>query len=91
MENNTQNNAENFQEKFIKNLRKKFQSTGSRMSMMLLMVDEIKLDKMKKENRVITFTEAVEELESEFNDMKMSIVNRERNIAMGEFMKGMGF
>jgi len=72
-------------------LRKKFQSTDGRMTLMMLMVEEIRLAKMKKLNKIVSYTDAVSELKNEFNDMYETILNREKNIAIQTVMKDFGF
>jgi hypothetical protein len=51
---------DDFEKLFIAEIRKKFQSQGGRMSMISLMMDEIKLDTMKTENRNVSNLETIE-------------------------------
>jgi len=79
----------NFEEMFIKEIRKKFQDKNSRMSMMLLMLEEVRLEKMQEKGKNISYYEAAETLTEEFNDVKDSIITRERKVIISDFMKKM--
>lgn len=72
-------------------LRKIFQNTSSRQRLLSLMIDEIRLNKMKEQQKNISYIKAAEELEQEFKDVKDSILYKERVEIVGSFMKDMGF
>lgn len=79
------------EEEIIAELRKKFQTSDSRASLMALMIQEIRLDLMKKKQHGVSFTEAAEVFMEEAKDVQEALVYKERQAVIHSTMKQFGF
>lgn len=68
-------------------IRSKFQTSKSRMEMFLLMLNEIKLEEMKKHKKDIPVFEIITILEDEFNDLKDNLLLQEKQKYFNSIME----
>ena len=78
--------TEEYREAFVKTMREKFQSSDGRQNLLLLMIDEIRLNIMKKTNKMMTYSEAADLFMEEVVDVTDAIKNRERSLAVKTMM-----
>ena len=74
-------------EEVIKHIRSMFQSYDSRSTLLKLMIEEVRLDLMKKRNKNVSYIEAAEVIVEEATDLKDAIFNNE----VRSIMSGFGF
>lgn len=74
-------------EEVIKHIRSMFQSYDSRSTILKLMIEEVRLDLMKKRNKNVSYIEAAEVIVEEATDLKDVIFNNE----VRSIMSGFGF
>lgn len=74
-------------EEVIKHIRSMFQSYDSRSTLLKLMIEEVRLDLMKKRNKNVSYIEAAEVIVEEATDLKDVIFNNE----VRSIMSGFGF
>jgi len=76
-----------FEEKFIEEIRKKFQNSESRINMLSVMIDEIKLQQMQEKQRNVPYMDAIEVLQEEFEYAASSKVS----LDVSQVLKDFGF
>lgn len=74
-------------EEVIKHIRSMFQSYDARSTLLKLMIEEVRLDLMKKRNKNVSYIEAAEVIVEEATDLKDVIFNNE----VRSMMSGFGF
>lgn len=74
-------------EEVIKHIRSMFQSYDSRSTLLKLMIEEVRLDLIKKRNKNVSYIEAAEVIVEEATDLKDVIFNNE----VRSIMSGFGF
>lgn len=74
-------------EEVIKHIRSMFQSYDARSTLLKLMIEEVRLDLMKKRNKNVSYIEAAEVIVEEATDLKDVIFNNE----VRSIMSGFGF
>lgn len=74
-------------EEVIKHIRSMFQSYDTRSTLLKLMIEEVRLDLMKKRNKNVSYIEAAEVIVEEATDLKDVIFNNE----VRSIMSGFGF
>ena len=74
-------------EEVIKHIRSMFQSYDARSTLLKLMIEEVRLDLMKKRNKNVSYIEAAEVIVEEATDLKDAIFNNE----VRSIMTGFGF
>lgn len=74
-------------EEVIKHIRSMFQSYDARSTLLKLMIEEVRLDLIKKRNKNVSYIEAAEVIVEEATDLKDAIFNNE----VRSIMSGFGF
>lgn len=74
-------------EEVIKHIRSMFQSYDARSTLLKLMIEEVRLDLIKKRNKNVSYIEAAEVIVEEATDLKDVIFNNE----VRSIMSGFGF